>query len=50
MEDREDYDSSSVDNEEYSIWEARKKGTSYGLEDLRELVRVAGNRFKYSIH
>jgi hypothetical protein len=50
MEDREDYDLHSVDNEEDSVWEAVQKGTSYSLEDLRKLVRVADNRFKYSIY
>ena len=49
MEDREDCDSCSVDNEEDRIREAAKKGTSYGLEDLRKLVRVADNRLKHSI-
>jgi len=50
MEDRKNYDLRSVDNEEDRIWEAMKKGSSYALEDLRELMWVADNRLKDSIH
>jgi hypothetical protein len=50
MEDCENNDLRSVDNEEYRIREAMEKGSSYALEDLRELMWVAGNRLKHSIH
>ena len=50
MEDRKNYDLRSVDNEEDRIWEAMKKGSSYALEDLRELMWVADNRLKHCIH
>jgi hypothetical protein len=50
MEDRENYDLRSVDNKEDRIREAMKKGSSYALEDLRELMWVADNRLKHCIH
>lgn len=50
MEDRENCDLSFVDNEEDRIRETMEKGSSYALKDLRELMWVADNRLKRSIH